>query len=90
MTPARGSIPWLLVARGASHALWHESRVLARLLGVIALAGFQRRLTELGQILANPGSPDMAAIGALAGCYGPAMYPERLPAIMETYGARLG
>ena len=81
---------YVVKPRGVSHTFWNSSQAPARLLEIIAPAGFAAYFTELGQMLAAPGPPDMAAIGALAGRFGMTMYPERLPEIMQTYGVRLG
>ena len=81
---------YVVKPRGVLHTFWNSSQAPARLLEIIAPAGFERYFTELAQILSSPGPPEMAAIGALAGRYGMTMYPERLPEIMQTYGVRLG
>ena len=88
VTAAAGS--YVVKPRRVPHTFWNASEAPARLLEIIAPVGFETYFTELGQILANPGPPDMAAIGALAGRYGMTMYPERLGEIMERHGVRLG
>src|SRR5262245_9941007 len=55
--------------RGIPHAFWNPTEQPARILELIVPGGFEAYFAELGEILARPGPPDLAALGQLAARY---------------------
>ncbi len=76
--------------RGVAHTFWNEGTEEARLLELIAPAGFERYFEELAGLLDAPGPPDPARILELAARYGMEMDFESVPELLERYGLRLG
>lgn len=81
---------YVVKPRGVAHTFWNAGPDPARVLEIVAPAGFETYFRGLAEILAAAGPPDMAAIAALATRYGLTMHPERLPELMARYGVALG
>jgi mannose-6-phosphate isomerase-like protein (cupin superfamily) len=75
--------------RGVPHTFWNPGPTPARVLEIIAPAGFETYFRELGQILAVPGPPDIPRMMGLAARYGLTLHMERLPEVMERFGVAL-
>lgn len=75
--------------RGIPHAFWNATDTPARLLELIVPGGFERYFAELGQILARPGPPDLAALAELGSRYGLELDPESIPRLAAEHGLDL-
>jgi quercetin dioxygenase-like cupin family protein len=60
----------ILKPRGVPHTVWNATDRPARILEIISPAGFENYFVELAELLAQPGSPDIERVGALAHRYG--------------------
>ncbi len=83
---------YVLKPRGVAHTFWNPGPQPARVLEIIAPAGFEGYFDELAGILSStpPGEPpDFARISELAGRYGITFHTERMPEIMEKHGVTL-
>jgi mannose-6-phosphate isomerase-like protein (cupin superfamily) len=74
--------------RGIEHAFWNAGDEPARLLEVIAPAGFENYFREVAPQLAAA-EPDHAAIHAIAGRYGLEIDPSGIPAFAAQHGLRV-
>ena len=81
---------YIVKPRGIPHTFWNAGDSKARLLEIIAPAGFERYFEELAPIVGQGGEPDFGSIMALAGRYGLQMHPESIGEISEKHGVRLG
>jgi quercetin dioxygenase-like cupin family protein len=70
--------------RGVWHAFWNAGDSPARLLEIIAPAGFERYFIELQPLMA--GEPDVEGIVALQQRYGMRMDPESIGRLVEEHG----
>ena len=77
---------YIVKPRNEVHAMWNAGTVPARMIEIIAPAGFEeffRSITDLTE----HGEPSMEQVGELAEQYGlPFAEPEWLPDIIERYG----
>jgi quercetin dioxygenase-like cupin family protein len=80
----------VLKPRGVPHAFWNPTDEPARILELIVPGGFERYFAELGQILGQPGPPDLAALGAVAARYGLDLEPESIGRLATAHGLSLG
>lgn len=85
-TAAPGS--YIIKPRGIPHAFWNAGPASARLLEIIAPAGFEHHFMQLAALLHKPGPPDEAAIEQIASEYGLTYHMEEVPALIATYGLR--
>jgi len=76
----------VLKPRGVPHAFWNPTDRPARILELIVPGGFESYFAELGEILAQPGPPDLAAFGALAARYELAMEPDSIGRLAQEHG----
>jgi mannose-6-phosphate isomerase-like protein (cupin superfamily) len=76
--------------RAQWHTFWNAGDEPARLLELIAPAGFERYFEEMIDLLAGVGAPDPNALGALAGRYGLEVDLESIPRLTHEYGVRFG
>jgi quercetin dioxygenase-like cupin family protein len=76
--------------RGVFHTFWNAGSQTARLVEIIAPAGFERYFEELQRIIPADGPPDFGAIIALGARYGMEFDMGSVPVLMERYGLRLG
>ncbi len=74
--------------RGQQHAFWNGGDEPARLLEVIAPAGFESYFRELAPLLSAP-EPDGAAIGEVVRRYDLEIDFETVPVLAERHGLRL-
>src|SRR3954464_9259195 len=68
--------------RGQWHTFWNAADEPARILEIIAPAGFERFFAELGPLSAG-GAPDPEAFEELCRRYGLEMQPETVPGLVE-------
>lgn len=87
-----GAGAYVVKPRGVPHTFWNAGTTPARLIEIISPAGFEAYFGEMAEILAGAGAgpPDAARMAEVAERYGLTLHPERLPALMERYGVRLG
>jgi mannose-6-phosphate isomerase-like protein (cupin superfamily) len=76
--------------RGVPHAFWNPTDAPARILELIVPGGFERYFAELGELLARPGPPDLAALAGVAARYELDMDPTSIPRLAATHGLVLG
>jgi mannose-6-phosphate isomerase-like protein (cupin superfamily) len=76
--------------RGIPHAFWNPTDEPARLLELIVPGGFERYFAELGEIMARPGPPDLAALGELAARYELELDPSSIPTLAAEHGLNIG
>ena len=76
--------------RGIPHAFWNPTDEPARLLELVVPGGFERYFADLHEILAPPGPPDFAALGALAARYGLDLDPGSIPRLAAEHGLDVG
>ena len=76
--------------RGIPHAFWNPTDERARVLELIAPAGFERYFAELGEILRRPGPPDLEAIADVASRYDLDVEPESIPRLAAEHGLDVG
>jgi quercetin dioxygenase-like cupin family protein len=76
--------------RGVFHAFWNAGDTPVRFLEIIAPGGFAQYFRELAPLLQREGSPDLAAVAALAGRYGVEFDFSSVPELVEGHGLRLG
>jgi quercetin dioxygenase-like cupin family protein len=76
----------VLKPRGIAHAFWNPTDEPARILELIVPGGFEEYFAELGEILAQPGPPDLAALGRVAARYELAMEPESVGRLAAEHG----
>ena len=71
------------------HSFWNAGDEPARLLELIAPAGFERYFEELADILVPGAPPDVEALARLRARYGLEMRPETVPELVERFGLRI-
>jgi hypothetical protein len=76
--------------RGVFHAFWNIGATPVRFLEVIAPGEFAHYFRELAPLVSPAGSPDLAAIAALAGRYGVEFDFASMPVLVERHGLRVG
>ena len=77
---------YIVKPRGVPHAFWNAGPKPARLLEIIAPAGFEHYFVQLASLLRKDGSPDEEAIERLASEYGLTYHLEQVPALIAKYG----
>ena len=75
--------------RGQWHTFWNAGDEPARILEIIAPAGFERFFEELVD-LGGVAQADPQAMGALCARYELEMDPDSVPGLVERFGVRLG
>jgi len=75
--------------RGVPHAFWNPTDEPARILELIVPGDFAGYFAELGEILARPGPPDLAALAATAERYGVELQPDSIGRLAAEHGLRL-
>jgi hypothetical protein len=75
--------------RGQWHTFWNAGDEPARILEIIAPAGFERFFEELVD-LGGVAQADPQAMGALCARYELEMDPDSVPELLERFGVRLG
>jgi quercetin dioxygenase-like cupin family protein len=84
---SRGS--YIVKPRGIPHAFWNPGPEPARLLEIIAPAGFEHYFMQLATLVNKNGPPDEEAIGKLASEYGLTYHMEQVPALATKYGLKV-
>ena len=74
--------------RGISHTFWNAGPQPARLLEIIAPAGFESYFEEMAHLLNAGGPPDLEQVGSIAGKYGMTYQMEQIPELMAKYHLR--
>jgi mannose-6-phosphate isomerase-like protein (cupin superfamily) len=74
-----GAGSYVLKPRGVPYAFWNPGPESARVLEIIAPAGFERYFEELAGVLSAGGPPDLDRISEVAGRYGLTFHMERVP-----------
>jgi quercetin dioxygenase-like cupin family protein len=72
--------------RGIAHAFWNPGDEPVRFLELITPPGFEHYFAELEPILAVPGPPDFAALGAVMARYGLTMDMDSMPRLIAEHG----
>lgn len=80
---------WVIKPRGIPHTYWNPGPDPARLIEIIAPAGFEGFFRELSQLLNAAGPPDIEAITDTAARYHHHFHPELEQPLIEKHGLRL-
>ena len=72
--------------RGVAHAFWNPGDEPLRFLELITPPGFEGYFADLEPVLAVPGPPDFAALGALVARYGLTMDMDSMPRLIAEHG----
>jgi mannose-6-phosphate isomerase-like protein (cupin superfamily) len=75
--------------RGQWHTFWNAGEEPARILEIIAPAGFERFFDELVD-MGGVANADPQAVGELCGRYELEMQPESVPGLLERFDLRMG
>jgi mannose-6-phosphate isomerase-like protein (cupin superfamily) len=75
--------------RGEWHTFWNAGEEPARILEIIAPAGFEHYFAELAA-MGGGAAADPQALGELAGRYQLEMAPESIPGLLERFDLRMG
>ena len=76
--------------RGQWHTFWNAGTEPARILEIIAPAGFEGYFEGMVDLLQQGGPPDPGALAGLAARYGLEVDPASIPRLTEEYGLRFG
>jgi len=79
---------WVLKPRGVPHTFWNAGTTTARLLEIIAPAGFETYFEEMAKLIPDAGLPDFGQVGALASRYG-LSFVDWAPELMAKYNLKL-
>jgi len=79
---------YIVKPRGIPHAFWNPGPEPARLLEIIAPAGFERYFMQLAALVDKNVSPDEEAIEKLTSEYGLTYHMEQVPALVTKHGLR--
>jgi quercetin dioxygenase-like cupin family protein len=79
---------YIVKPRGIPHAFWNPGPEPARLLEIIAPAGFERHFMQLAALVNKNGPPDEEAIEKLASEYGLTYHMELVAALIAKHGLR--
>jgi quercetin dioxygenase-like cupin family protein len=79
---------YIVKPRGIPHAFWNPGPGIARLLEIIAPAGFERYFAVLAVLVNKNVSRDDEAIVKLASEYGLTYHMEQVPALIAKHGLR--
>jgi quercetin dioxygenase-like cupin family protein len=71
--------------RGVSHTFWNPGSQPARLLEIIAPAGFESYFEEMSRVLNAGGPPDQEQIARIAEKYGMTYQMEQIPELVTKY-----
>jgi hypothetical protein len=71
--------------RGVSHTFWNPGPRPARLLEIIAPAGFEGYFEEMDRVLGVAGPPDQEQIGRIAEHYSLTYQMEQIPDLVAKY-----
>ena len=77
---------YIVKPRGVLHAFWNAGPGPARLLEIIAPAGFDHYFVQLATLMRKDGSPDAEAIERLAHEYGLTYHLDQVPMLVAKYG----
>ena len=80
---------YIVKPRGVAHTFWNAGPQPARVLEIIAPAGFEPYFEEVAAVLAAGGPPDFGKLGQIAARYGLTVYPERVPELLAKYNLTL-
>ena len=80
---------WVVKPRGIPHTYWNPGPDRARLIEIIAPAGFEGFFRDLSSLLAADGPPDIAAITETADRYHHHFRPELEQPLIEKHGLKL-
>ena len=86
-TASRGA--YIVKPRGIPHSFWNPGPETARLLEIIAPAGFERYFVHLASVLNKNGPPDQEALAKLDTEYGMTYHWEQVPALVAKYGLKV-
>ncbi len=75
----------IIKPRGVSHTFWNAGPQPARLLEVIAPAGFESYFEEMAPVLNVDGPPNEEQMDSIAEKYGLTYQMEQIPALMMKY-----
>jgi mannose-6-phosphate isomerase-like protein (cupin superfamily) len=75
--------------RGEWHTFWNAGEEPARILEIIAPAGFEKFFDELVE-MGGVAQADPEAVGELCGRYELEMQPESIPGLLERFDLRMG
>ena len=76
--------------RNIAHTFWNAGSSPARVLELIAPAGFERYFDELAEVLGAGGSPEVGRVQALAQKYDMEMDFSSVPELLQRYNLTLG
>ncbi len=79
---------YIVKPRGIPHSFWNPGPETARLLEIIAPAGFEQYFIQLAALVNKNGPPDEEAIEKLASEYGLTYHMEQMPALIAKHGLR--
>jgi len=79
---------YIVKPRGIPHAFWNPGPEPARLLEIIAPAGFERYFMQLAALVNKNVSRDDEAFEKLASEYGLTYHMQQVPALVTKYGLR--
>lgn len=79
---------YIVKSRGIPHAFWNPGPEPARLIEIIAPAGFEHYFLQLAALVNKNGLPDEKAIGKLASGYGLTYHMEQMPALIAKHDLR--
>ena len=77
---------YIVKPRGIPHAFWNPGPEPARLLEIIAPAGFERYFMQMAALVSKNAPPDEEAIAKLANEYGLTYHMEQAPALIAKHG----
>ncbi len=75
----------IMKPRGVSHTFWNAGPQPARLLEIIAPAGFETFFEEIARVLNAGGPPDQEQIDNITKKYGQTYQMEQIPELMAKY-----
>ena len=79
---------YIVKPRGIPHAFWNPGPEPARLLEIIAPAGFERYFVQLASLINKNVPPDEEAIEKLSNEYGLTYHMEQVPSLIAKHGLR--
>jgi quercetin dioxygenase-like cupin family protein len=85
-TVSRGS--YIIKPRGIPHSFWNPGPEPARLLEIIAPAGFERYFVHLAAILNKNAPPDQEELAKLDDEYGITYHWDQVPALLDRHGLK--
>ena len=79
---------YIVKPRGIPHAFWNPGPEPARLIEIIAPAGFENYFMQLAALVNKNGPPDEKALDKLASEYGLTYHMEQMPELIAKHGLR--